>query len=373
MADTEQVQARAVLVVGAGIAGLAAARALRQHGVEASVVERATAWTHPGAGMYLPGNSTRALGALGLEEAVLERGYEIQRQLLLGRRGRVLLDVDVRTFWGATGPCVGIGRRELHEILLEGIDVRMGTTIGSLTEDGPRVHVAFDDGTNGDYDMVLGADGMHSWVRRSVFDGAQPIFLGQASWRFLIGGFPDISAWTVRLDRGRAFLTLPLGDGQIYCYADVNTPGSADPTGGDPTRVGDLYREFGEPIGTILQHATAAGIEPYFSPIEEVIQNPWVQGRVALLGDAAHASSPNMAEGAGMALEDALVVAETIAKGRPLLEFETRRRPRIEFVQAQTHRRDSTRNLPALVRNTTLRLAGQRIFRSNYEPLLAEP
>ena len=366
-------RAQAVLVVGAGVAGLAAARALRRHGVEASVVERAAAWTHPGAGMYLPGNSIRALGALGLHEPVLERGYEIRRQLVLDYRGSVLANVDVRAFWAAAGPCVAIGREELHEILLEGIDVRMGTTISSLTQDGPRLHASFDDGTQGDYDVVLAADGLRSWVRQSFFDGAEPRFVGQASWRFLIDGFPDISAWTVRLDRGRAFLTIPIGGGRIYCYADVNAPAGADPTGGDPTRVGDLYRGFREPVGTILQHAAETGIEPYFSPIEEVIQKPWVRGRVALLGDAAHASSPNMAEGAGMALEDALVVADTIANGRPLSDFETRRRPRIEFVQAQTHRRDRTRGLPTLVRNTTLRLAGKRIFRSNYEPLLAEP
>jgi FAD-dependent urate hydroxylase len=361
-------------VVGAGIAGLAAARALRQHGIEASVVERAAAWTHPGAGVYLPGNSVRALGALGVQEAVLERGYEIRRQLVLDYRGSVLADVDVRAFWAAAGPCVAIGRQELHEILLEGISVRMGTTISSLEQDGSRVHAVFDDGTRGDYDVVLAADGVRSWVRQSVFDGAEPTFVGQASWRFLIDGFPDISAWTVRVGyRGRAFLTLPLGGGRLYCYSDVNAPDGADPTGGDPTRVGELYRAFAEPVGTILRHMTEAGVEPYFSPIEEVIQKPWVRGRVALLGDAAHASSPNMAEGAGMALEDALVVAETIANDRPLSEFEARRRPRVEFVQAQTHRRDSTRNLPTLVRNTALRLAGRRLFHSNYKPLLTEP
>jgi len=83
--------------------------------------------------------------------------------------------------------------------------------------------------------------------------------------------------------------------------------------------------------------------------------------------------SPNMAEGAGMALEDALVLAETIAANRPLEQFEARRRPRVEFVQTQTHRRDRTRNLPPVVRNATLRLAGQQIFRSNYKSLLSEP
>jgi 2-polyprenyl-6-methoxyphenol hydroxylase-like FAD-dependent oxidoreductase len=123
----------------------------------------------------------------------------------------------------------------------------------------------------------------------------------------------------------------------------------------------------------ILEERLTSNQRPYFSPIEEVTQQRWVRGRVALVGDAAHAMSPNMAEGAGMALEDALILAETIAAGRPLEEFEARRRPRVAFVQAQTHRRDRMRNLPPFVRNATLRLAGQRIYRWNYRPLLTPP
>jgi FAD-dependent urate hydroxylase len=83
--------------------------------------------------------------------------------------------------------------------------------------------------------------------------------------------------------------------------------------------------------------------------------------------------SPNMAQGAGMAAEDALVLAETVAAGWPLEQFEARRRPRVEFVQAQTHRRDRTRNLPPILRNATLRLAGQRLYSSNYQALLSQP
>jgi FAD-dependent urate hydroxylase len=98
-----------------------------------------------------------------------------------------------------------------------------------------------------------------------------------------------------------------------------------------------------------------------------------VHGRVVLVGDAAHAMSPNMAEGAGMALEDALVLADTVAAGQPLGQFEARRRPRVGFVQTQTHRRDRTRSLSPVARNAMLRLAGRRIFRGNYKALLSEP
>jgi 2-polyprenyl-6-methoxyphenol hydroxylase-like FAD-dependent oxidoreductase len=362
-----------LLVVGGGIAGLATARALRQRGIRPEVVERAAAWSHPGAGVYLPANSVRALGALGLQTALLDRACEITRQRFLDNRGRLLLEVDLPAVWGATGPCLAISHRDLHQLLREGIPVRLGRTVTALEARGPLVGAVFEDGSVGDYDLVVGADGVRSWVRTAVFGGAVPRFLGQVSWRFLVDGVAEISAWTVWAGRGTTFLTIPLGGGRIYCYTDVHTPAPTDPTGGDPARLAELCGAFAEPVPTIVSKFLAAGGQPYFSPIEEVVQEPWVRGRVVLVGDAAHAMSPNMAEGVGMALEDALMLAETVAADRPLVEFEARRRPRVSFVRMQTHRRDRTRNLPPVLRNATLRLAGQRIFRSNYKPLLSGP
>jgi FAD-dependent urate hydroxylase len=364
MANTDR-----VLIVGGGIAGLATGRALTAHGIECNVVERASGWSHPGTGMYLPANAVRALGDLGLEGALRDRAIEIGRQRFLDHRGQPLLDVDLATVWGKTGPCLAIEHRHLHEILRDGVPVRLGTTITALQDEGSRVRAAFDDGSSSVYDLVVGADGVRSTVRTELCTGSDPRFVRQVSWRFLVDGFPEISQWTVLLGRGKAFLTIPLGGGRIYCYADVSARAALDPTGGDPAKLAALYREFAEPVPTILRECQ----RPYFSPIEEVIQETWARGRIVLVGDAAHAMSPNMAEGAGLAVEDALVLAETIAAERPLEDFEARRRPRVEFVQAQTHRRDRTRNLPAIVRTATLRLAGQRIFRSNYEPLLARP
>ena len=97
---------RRVLVVGGGIAGLATSRALLRQGIACDLIERAPGWSHPGAGMYLPANSVRALGALGLHAALLERGHEITRQRFFDHRGRLLLDVELPAVWGAAGPCI---------------------------------------------------------------------------------------------------------------------------------------------------------------------------------------------------------------------------------------------------------------------------
>jgi 2-polyprenyl-6-methoxyphenol hydroxylase-like FAD-dependent oxidoreductase len=284
LAERESVQRQRVLVVGGGIAGVATARALLQQGIEADLVERAAGWSQPGTGMYLPANSVRALATLGLEAALHDRAYEVKHQLFLDQRGRALLDVDLPAVWGAIGPCVAIDHRALHELLREGVAVRLGMTITALDDHGAGVRATFADASTGDYDIVVGADGVHSWVRSAIFGGADARFVGQASWRFLVDGFPEISQWTASLGRGKAFLMLPLGAGQIYCYADLSAARPVDPIGSDPTKLVELYSDFGQPVARILEKPLTSGERPYFSPIEEVVHQPWVRGRVVLVG-----------------------------------------------------------------------------------------
>ena len=149
-----------------------------------------------------------------------------------------------------------------------------------------------------------------------------------------------------------------------------------DPTGRDLDRFRALFAEFVEPVPSIL--STLETFDSIlFSPIEEVVVDTWVQGRVVLIGDAAHATSPNMAQGASMALEDALVLARMLATRRSPAEalsaFSERRRARIRWVRQRTHRRDRIRTLPVHLRNLALRLVGTALFQRDYRPLLEEP
>ena len=360
-----------VLVVGGGVAGLATALALRQRGIGADVVERVATRGHRGAGVYLPANAVRAIGELGLRDDLADRAHRITAQRFLSHHGRELMEVDLSDVWGPTGPCVALTHADLHQLLSADVPVRRGTTLSTLDDHGARASVSFDDGSTGEYDVVIGADGVHSWVRPATFsERSGPRFLGQVSWRFLVDDAPGSSAWTVWLGSGATFLAVPLGGGRTYCYAAVDRRTPTDPAGDDLAALAALFEGFAEPVPTLLAERKGS---PYFSPIEEVVQHPWTRGHVVLVGDAAHAMSPNMAEGVGMAVEDALVLAGLVAAGRSLAEFEERRRPRVEFVQAQTHRRDRTRNLPAFVRDPVLRARGQQIFRGNYQRLTAAP
>ncbi len=361
------------LVVGAGVAGLALARALRVRDLPVELVDRARALPAAGAGLYLPGNAHRALARLGLGDDVVDRAAVVDRQLFLDSRGRILVDVPLRPFWERVGPCLGMLRRDLHEVLLESVadvPLRLGTTLATCSGAGP-VQVEFTDGTNHEYDLVVGADGVHSAMRQKLLGGSPAVDLGQRCWRFVLDGQPETTSWTLLLGRDRAFLTVPLGSGRSYCYADA----PSIPAGAGPDRLPELFAGFGGVVPELLSGLGAA-TDVHQAAVEEVTIPQWTGPSWALVGDAAHATAPNMAQGAAMALEDGLVLAEYLAAGpldTALAAYERRRRPRLAWLRSQTHRRDRTRALPWPVRDPVLRAAGNRLYQTGYRPLRTAP
>lgn len=359
-----------VLVVGAGIAGLAFARAARDRGIRVEIVERSARPRSAGAGMYLPGNAVRALRDLGVWPAVAARAAPIRRQRVRDHAGRHLVDLDMTTLWH--DDCVAIQRADLLAVLHEAagdIEVRRGVAVTAL--DGAAA-VRLSDGSVGSYDVVVGADGVRSTVRAVTLPGHPARYVGQVAWRFVADGHPELADWVAYLGRGRSFLTLALGGGRVYCYADVDLADPAEAAGDWR----DRFADFAEPVPTLLGHGAAA----HRAPIEEVQVTGWATRDVVVVGDAAHATPPNMAQGAALAVEDALLLADSLAgvpAGQPvapaLSAFEVRRAPRVAWVQRQTHRRDRTRALPAAIRNPVLRLAGAHIFESNFAPLRSAP
>jgi 2-polyprenyl-6-methoxyphenol hydroxylase-like FAD-dependent oxidoreductase len=369
-----------VLVVGAGIGGLGVARALALRGITADVVEREPRWDQAGAGIYLPGNAMRALRALGLASAVSSSGAQIPHQRICDDRGNLLTEIDLAHLWGDVGPCVALHRSDLHDVLLsygDGVPVRMGLPVVRLHQQRDVVTVEFGDGTAGEYDLVVGADGVHSTVRHLIFGTGAIRPLGQRAWRFVTRCPVEVKTWTVYLGREVTFLAVPIGRGQVYCYCDAKAGADTRRSGDAVTeQLAELLADFAGPVPAILD-SIGRETAVHVGPIEEVAIDRWRHESVLLIGDAAHATSPNMAEGAAMALEDGLVLAECLASERlipqALARFEAKRGPRTRWVRAQTRRRDRTRSLPPVVRNLVLRRWGRQIFHHNYRPLLDLP
>jgi 2-polyprenyl-6-methoxyphenol hydroxylase-like FAD-dependent oxidoreductase len=180
-----------------------------------------------------------------------------------------------------------------------------------------------------------------------------------------------VDAWTALVGPGTSFLLVPVGDGRVYCYADADT---ADRAAAD--RLRELFGGFTDPVPAALDRLGDPAAA-YVGWIEEAIPPESTPGRVVLVGDAAHATAPNMAQGAAMAAEDALVLAEELGAvdsvPAAVAAFNERRADRTAWVRTRARRRDHTHRLPAAVRNAALRLAGERIYRADYRPLLADP
>lgn len=368
-----------VLIVGAGIAGLSLAIALKRQGLNPEIVERQAASPASGAGIYLVGNAMRALRSLNLDDQVLRQGSLIQTQTLLDDRGRRLATIETESVWASCGPCVGIRRVDLQDILVKALgtaQLHFSTTVTALEQRENLVAVQFSNGTEDLYDLVVGAEGVCSSIRKLVFGDSQPRYCGQVGWRFLVQCSPSITGWTVFAGHRGVFLFVPVGGGQAYCYADaVVAQPLDDPLEGRLERLRSRFRSYASPVPEALAELQSSE-QIHFAAIKDILQEPWGSGRVLLIGDAAHATSPNMASGAAMALEDALVLSELIASERDVTQvldkYTTQRIARIRWVHEQTHRRDQIRNLPPLIRNFMTHYLANSVYRANYAPLIAE-
>lgn len=209
-----------------------------------------------------PGTAFALSARFGLADKLMARAVRMSHQRILDHRGRQLADIELSTLWNPVGPCVGIARGEIHRILVEGtagVTMRLGTTLTTLSQEDDEVDVSFADGSTGTYDLVVGADGVHSSIRRLVFGNIHPRHLGQVSWRFLVDHVSAIDIWTAMLAPRQTFLVLPVGPNRLYCYADLAGVAAEDPTGRDLDRFLALFAEFATPEDVTATLDAASG------------------------------------------------------------------------------------------------------------------
>jgi 2-polyprenyl-6-methoxyphenol hydroxylase-like FAD-dependent oxidoreductase len=333
-----------VLIVGGGIAGMTLAVALKRANIDCEIVEIDPKWTVAGVGIALGGPALRALRGVGVLDQCVSNGFGYSHFDHCDADGNVTGTVQMPRLNGPNYPAtVGIMRQALHTILQQAlanaqVPVRLGVTMQSLEQDNIGVAVAFSDGTGGRYDLVVGADGAFSKVRDLLF-GPQwrPKYTGQAVWRATVSRPAEVKARTSYQGPRHKAGYNPVSQSQMYIYFVQNLPEWVRLA--DDALVGVL-RELLSDFGGVLAKARDEITDPEaiaYRPITSLIKPaPWHRGRIMLIGDAVHTTTPHMAAGAGIAVEDSIVLAELLEAGTSvpavLEAFMTRRYERCRLV-----------------------------------------
>ncbi|WP_043301677.1 FAD-dependent oxidoreductase [Burkholderia paludis] len=333
-----------VLIVGGGIAGLTAAVALKRRNIEALVVEKNPDWSVYGVGIIQPSNMLRALRSIGLGDKCLAAGRGFNGWRFCDPDGCVLAEAAEFNIAGPGYPAAnGITRPALHKILTEavleqGTEVRLGVTVQTLRDDGEGVEVLFTDGTLDRFDLAIGADGAYSKMRAMLFgDAIQPKYTGQGVWRYNFPRPEGFDWGSMYFGRKSKAGLVPLTESTMYLFLVTAEEGNPRmPSSELGALLRERMQEYGGLLADLRELVTDSSAVVY-RPMEVVmLPRPWHRGRVLLIGDAAHSGTPHLAEGAAMAIEDSIVLAEMLEGmtdiDATLNAFWARRAPRAQLV-----------------------------------------
>ncbi|MFD9127402.1 FAD-dependent monooxygenase [Kitasatospora sp. NPDC059571] len=336
-----------VLVHGGGIGGLTLATALARRGHTVEVAELRERLDALGVGIIQPSNALHVMREIGVLDECLAAGFEWEVLTICDPAGATLAKIPQPRMDGAPANN-GIPRPALAEVLgraaaAAGAVIRFGTTVTDLADDGDGVDVTLSDGSTGRWDLVVGFDGIGSPLRTRLYgDRYRPEYTGFANWRVTVPRQDGVQGVVMSAGNqaAKALLTPITGElmylGTVFAEAEDFRP--------DPERAHEQLAErlasFAGPVAEALTHVTDPAAVVYSRISQVTVEEPWHVGRVVLAGDAAHASTPHLAQGAAMAVEDALVLAQSLdgAASVPaaLKAWEERRRPRAMWVQAMS-------------------------------------
>ena len=331
-----------ILIIGGGIGGLTAAIALRQRGFDVDLLEKNPPMTVYGVGIIQQANVIRAMKALGILDSYISAGFGFDHVYVLIASGQLVAKLDSPRLVEGYPANLGISRRSLHEVLtakaLElGAHLDFGFTTTRLEDTGNAVIAHFEGKARKSYDLVVAADGINSTTRSALFpEAAGPEYTGQSVWRYNFSRPKEVDglfAYSGPVSVG----LVPLSQDAMYMYLTTT-----ESTGERPSRKG-LARNMSDrlsgtcPAILALASQITDDAAVVYRPLEWVfLKGAWHQGRIALLGDAVHATTPHLGQGAGMAIEDALVIADELASRDTVEEafaaYSARRYQRCKYI-----------------------------------------
>lgn len=311
-----------VVIIGGGIGGLCTAIALKQAGIDFEIYEAATELKPIGAGIVMASNAMQVFQKMGIEQKIIAAGYEIENAIGVDQSFKTITNLSVKE---KVTKKYGIGSYAIHRGILQQIlinelhhnKIHLNKRLKTLVQTENRVHLKFEDGCTTDADIVIGADGIRSAVRKSIMGEIPLRYSGQTCWRGIskLSLSAEMKSNSYEIwgnEGGSRFGMVPISDNEVYFFATFQTEaGGKDEVGKVKRKLLSIYSKFGDVPKQIIEARLEENIirsDIYdFKPISQ-----WWKGRVVLIGDAAHATTPNLGQGGCQAVEDAYVLAQCL-------------------------------------------------------------
>ena len=337
--------AKKILVIGGGFSGMSAAIQLRKGGADVDLIEIDPGWRSYGAGISIGGSALRAFKDIGIIDEFLKQGYGSDGVDLFTPTGHPIGQLPSPRLAGPDVPGgAGIMRPVLARILADatrqsGTNVRLGETFTKLDQDAEGVEVTFGSGTKGRYDLVIGAVGLYSQVRQAIFpDAPTPKYSGQGVWRAVVPRPATVVRPAMWLGAKVKTGINPVSKVAMYLFVTEDRAVNERVEPAQWTRLlADLLAPFPDPLMQTIRGQINDSAQVIYRPLEGLlVKKPWFSGRIQLIGDAVHATTPHLAAGAGIGVEDSVVLAEEIAANDDLegalTRFQDRRWERCRLV-----------------------------------------
>ena len=368
-----------VTIIGAGIAGLTTAIALQNIGISTTIFESSPSIKPVGAGLGIAHNALMALKKIGLEKEIVELGKPIHAFSILDQKGKLITKSQ---FDKLNQSSIAIHRASLQDALLAKIDpktIHLGKSLTNLVHTSSGLQLTFDDQTTVQTDYLIAAEGIHSTIRKIVLPTSLPRYAGYTCWRGLVD-CSDSDNWESSETWGKngRFGIVPLPNRKVYWFACVNAS-QADTrfkkyTSQDLLRI---FKDYHQPIPELISKTQQENlIHNDIIDLEPIQQ--FAFGRIVLLGDAAHATTPNMAQGACQAIEDAIVLANCMQKElhyeKAFKDFEQQRLTRTRWITESSWNigkiAQLENNLEIALRNSLMRILPSSIQEKQTKKLM---